>query len=576
MDESELIGAFQRGRKDEGGVGDPSFARFFPEEKPPRPGQLEAVQQIVAAFESGKKFVLFEGGTGMGKTVVAVAVARYYQQAYYLCYEKYLQDQFFEEFGTTEEERHPDKFVMLKGRKAYECRFDDLDESLRNPNWIDVVDRPLTCDSGVCTFNGKYAFEACMKEKICRYYNAKEVAGIHPYSLLNYHVAYWNMHRGEWLPHRKLMIIDEAHNLESVGRSLAKFAINNRFIDAPFPEFKSVDECLAFLEENKWEKRLKDVEEWAYAERDSQSLRWAFYQQAVYQMMRGWTQYERDSTIVKTETDKDVDYVNMKPCDVGGFLNRSFYDHADRVLVMSATLLSRHHACKELGIDEANCAWISKPSNFPVKNRPIFICPSGSMSFNEKHNTLPTMAADVNTICQFFPDQRIVVHTHTHANADYLKERLPFPVTRRFFDRTTAFEREKVVEAFMQSKNGILVGPRFYEGLDLKYDVARVQIMMKVPYLNFKEDPVVERKMKMPGGDKWYAYQTAKIVCQLAGRVVRAMDDWGYTFILDAGFVQFRSRNMPMLFPPYIDEALVWCMQGPVSEIGMPSYDWRE
>ena len=49
---------------------------FFPYASP-RPGQEEAINEILDCFESGKKYFVLEAGTGIGKSAIATTVASY-------------------------------------------------------------------------------------------------------------------------------------------------------------------------------------------------------------------------------------------------------------------------------------------------------------------------------------------------------------------------------------------------------------------------------------------------------------------------------------------------------------------
>jgi Rad3-related DNA helicase len=89
-------------------------------------------------------------------------------------------------------------------------------------------------------------------------------------------------------------------------------------------------------------------------------------------------------------------------------------------------------------------------------------------------------------------------------------------------------------------------------GLSLNGDLARWQIVAKVPYGPIGEPAVAHRMDNIPG---WYNWQTAKDMIQSFGRIVRSIDDWGTTYIVDEAFVSFFSRNRS-LFPDYILEPI--------------------
>ena len=49
---------------------------FFPYSEP-RPQQVEAINGIISAWKSGKKFAIVEAGTGVGKSAIGLTVAKY-------------------------------------------------------------------------------------------------------------------------------------------------------------------------------------------------------------------------------------------------------------------------------------------------------------------------------------------------------------------------------------------------------------------------------------------------------------------------------------------------------------------
>ena len=83
------------------------------------------------------------------------------------------------------------------------------------------------------------------------------------------------------------------------------------------------------------------------------------------------------------------------------------------------------------------------------------------------------------------------------------------------------------------------------EGVDLKDDLSRFQIVCKVPY-PYLGDKLVKKKMNK--WKWWYALQTAKTIVQSVGRSVRSKDDSAVTYILDSDFERFYNINRP-LFP---------------------------
>ena len=81
------------------------------------------------------------------------------------------------------------------------------------------------------------------------------------------------------------------------------------------------------------------------------------------------------------------------------------------------------------------------------------------------------------------------------------------------------------------------------EGVDLKDDASRFQIICKVPY-PYLGDKLVRKRMSAVQG--WYELQTTKSIVQSVGRSIRNENDHAVTYILDGDFDRFYRRNSQM------------------------------
>jgi Rad3-related DNA helicase len=91
------------------------------------------------------------------------------------------------------------------------------------------------------------------------------------------------------------------------------------------------------------------------------------------------------------------------------------------------------------------------------------------------------------------------------------------------------------------------------EGVDLKGEASRFQIICKIPYPSLGDKIVRKRMNKWKW---WYPLQTSKTVIQAIGRSVRSSEDYAVTYILDADWDRFYSRNQDM-FPESFKESIV-------------------
>src|SRR5690625_7243688 len=83
------------------------------------------------------------------------------------------------------------------------------------------------------------------------------------------------------------------------------------------------------------------------------------------------------------------------------------------------------------------------------------------------------------------------------------------------------------------------------EGIDLADDLARWQVICRIPYANLGDAQVKARSEQDPS---WYDWRTCLSVGQAHGRSVRARDGYAVTYLLDgelAGFLRRRRRRLP-------------------------------
>jgi Rad3-related DNA helicase len=98
----------------------------------------------------------------------------------------------------------------------------------------------------------------------------------------------------------------------------------------------------------------------------------------------------------------------------------------------------------------------------------------------------------------------------------------------------------------------VLISPSLYQGVDLKDDLSRFQVIVKVPYPDQSER---RTKVKLERDRGWYDWQTALRLVQTYGRSVRSETDHAVTYVLDSNFTRFVNSHRD-LFPAYFLDAL--------------------
>ena len=241
----------------------------------------------------------------------------------------------------------------------------------------------------------------------------------------------------------------------------------------------------------------------------------------------------------------------FKPVDVSDFAKDYLLRLGHRTLLMSATIVNHKSFCRSLGISLSETEFISTPSPFPKEGRPIVELLVGKMNAKEIDNTLPVLAQTVEEILKMHPDEKGIIHCHTFKIAKYLWENVGEGNDRLLLHDTDT--RDEVLQQHMRAEEPtVLLSPSMQEGVDLRGDYSRFQIICKVPFPYLGDKVVKKRMSKWP---EWYSTQTAKTVIQAVGRSVRSEDDHAVTYILDEGWRYFYNRHKEY-FPQDFRECL--------------------
>ena len=106
--------------------------------------------------------------------------------------------------------------------------------------------------------------------------------------------------------------------------------------------------------------------------------------------------------------------------------------------------------------------------------------------------------------------------------------------------KNKVLEDEILRKHINSKKPTVLLSPSMTEGVDLKGDISRFQVLCKVPY-PYLGDKLIRKKMNK--WKWWYPLQTAKTIVQSVGRSVRSKDDHAVTYILDSDWIRFYNKN---------------------------------
>jgi ATP-dependent DNA helicase DinG len=250
-----------------------------------------------------------------------------------------------------------------------------------------------------------------------------------------------------------------------------------------------------------------------------------------------------------------------KPLSAATFAeNMLFSSASEMVLVLSATILDPTAFQKALGIPANNCVTLQLQSEFPIQNRPIYFVPAGSMKRRDRNTTLPRLLELISKILRRHSTEKGIIHAHSFPNCNAITDflRTTEHAARVLTHRTSA-EKERILGRHAQQTNvpTVLISPSMSEGLDLRDDLSRFQIIVKVPYGDLGNPYVIARKNN---SRRWYLWQTALRLVQATGRSVRSKGDRAETYVLDSDFKNFVTEANNIL-PKWWLDAINWDTQ---------------
>ena len=573
-----------------------------------RRAQEIGLEAVLEAYRTNKKFIIIEAPTGAGKSFIGMAAgsfaktqgtdARFERGAYYLSPQKSLTAQLTGDFASM-------GLKELKGRSNYECS-----------QFVDEDGKPVNCEiGGMLCRSAKEAEEEGGEGSGCSYcpYKEAKIAFCkNPLGVTNfsYYLNETN-HAGQLLP-RNMLILDEGHNCENQILSLADIVINRfrcdevgiNFLSMPVVKpgqtTKGIEWCADTFRPAaqalimQWEAELEDLKydgnNHAAAKLGKKLNGLKRFAEKINLFLNSAAENITDWICYTDETKGSESFGCMiiKPLTATLFADEILFSKAEKVIIMSATIGDFKFFMRNLGIDPANTVTCRIDCDFPVENRPVFLKPIANMSSTKVgcpdcstpenagregrsgsgcrkcYNSgqvpsidvaMPKVADFLDQIMKKFAAYKGIVHTHSYRVNRFMSESLSEESRVRALTHTSASgERDIIIGIHAESgEPTVLFSPSMTEGLDLKDDLSRFSVIVKVPYPYL--DPYV--KARMQRDSEWYASRVALALVQATGRSNRHKEDKAKHFILDSAIINFLSRYSH-LFPKWWMDAVVW------------------
>ena len=561
-----------------------------------RDRQKSVLLEIESALKSGYKQIFLEAPTGFGKTPVAIALARYLGSSHICTATKDLQTQYRRDFPF---------IVDVRGRGNFAC--------------IVKEDMGLveSCDYGPCVKDDGYdcAYKTRLMDyrvegegtahelvkidpfaerryvdnlkassklvelrwRPCHYFHQKWVGAKASHTVYNYRYFLSDIFYAGTSQKKNLLVLDEAHQLESEVGDFRSFTINRnylRHLKIQMPDDKNAEDIGVWIEFcGEYRERLLDFIEQAerIIERSNQRVSVEPFTEKnliesmereknlgtlIDDMKASEKESEKNWIVSNVQRDplsNQLIKVTLIPLKLSEYFE-TILDKGSVSLFMSATILSKDYLCKTAGLESEKVKFIRvQESDFPIKNRPIRMMDIAWLNAKTMAEKMPDITKAVDNIMKIHKDAKGIIHTTSYSQLQLIRDGISKENASRLIETGAGIDRSEVLEKHYTSKKPtVLISPSLHQGVDLKDDFSRFQIIVKVPYPDLTDKRIAEMKRRDPN---WYTWNTVLRLVQAYGRSVRSKDDYATTYVLDSS-ISFLLKNAGDIVPKWFTEAI--------------------
>ena len=271
---------------------------------------------------------------------------------------------------------------------------------------------------------------------------------------------------------------------------------------------------------------------------------------------------KRHAASVTATSSTSPSAVTFSPLTPARYAERYLWRGVEKVVLMSATV--REKTAELLGIDPDEMTFIEYPSSFPVERRPIIFVPSVQMNYRTEQDDAQMMIwlARLDTILGARLDRKGVIHAVSYKRAQFIKDNSEWG---RHMLTHNSHNRADVVEQYKNAAAPcILVSPSVDTGYDFAGDLARFQIIAKLPFASTQDKLMKARQERDPN---YGMFLVSQVLVQMTGRAVRSAEDYAECFILDNNWL-WAFRRMREFLPDWWLQSLVWA-DGPTKPLAL-------
>ena len=528
----------------------------FPDGYTPSSQQIELVKRIEDAYAKGYKYVICSAPTGSGKSFISKTLGNVSNKCsvemrrLIMSYDAFKQDYIGNHVHEMDCMKEPSfgtfALTITKSlQDQYKKLFDESSTLKGKTNYQCQVNTDVDVENAPCLLSPKLK-EDCWSKNLCPYYNARNIALTDQFSILNYKMF---LSLPAHVKRKNFIVCDEASELEEeLVKHFSAFVEPEKFklLGVKIPPLYSDDMQQVHTWLNNLMLVLGEHIDALTQKHNNKNTQLNINDKVKLNYFKN---FHRTLTLID-ETWSECEYVcqrekqtvRITPLRVD-VLSKYIFDHAENVLLMSATIVDHKTFAKTLGIDQYK--YIEVDSTFDSKKAPIYVSNVGRLNKQNIDRNMPKIANLIKSICESHANEKGIIHTHTLDITNKLNKYLK---NERFLFRDTESKNDTILSKHSKSTEPtVIVSPSMTFGVDLRDDLARFQIIVKAAYLPLGDNRI---KRLFDEDKDWYTDKMLINLVQACGRGVRSKEDYCTTYIIDQAITDAVIANRAKL-PKY-------------------------
>lgn len=471
----------------------------------PREIQRQGLEWLSENWHKSDRFCI-NAPVGTGKSAMAKAIAKI-TDAHIITPSNLLIDQYIADYKSHN---------YLKGKSHYQCKW-----GVSCQDWQAMAPKEDRCIE-------------------CPYTEARDRACAGESTFFNPMSLYYTARNFEDTP--SVVIVDEAHQLSSMLLLLAGARLRKG-------QYKWTPNVVNELNLIPWLERqiLRYTALVKFHKNNADELKVAIDELEHLKLTRaGMTEDAQNYAIYiekGTYRGRPDEFLCIKPLKPPRFIVNTILN-AKKVIMMSGTLAETD--IRDL-FGDRSYKFLDMPSPIPKENRVIKFEP---VSF--KMNFAADPAQVVRAIEEVIfknPGLNTIIHV-SYNTSERLAPHFSIPILVN-----DPNNKDEMLTKF-KTEGGIFLAAGCAEGIDLKDDLCRLNIIPQLSFPNL-QDAVVQKRKALADGSQWYALETLKTTIQQAGRSTRGTEDYSTTIILDPNF-SWVYKSVKNKLPASFKEAIQW------------------